>query len=93
MAYLLKLNFPFNFLHISQVQNYYVAAGMNSSGITAAGGIGKYLAEWITDGSPSRDLWPFDVKRFVDLHNNKKFLQERVKETLGKHRDDSVYYN
>ena len=56
---------------------------MNSSGVTAAGGVGKYLAEWISDGQPSRDLWACDIKRFVDLHNSKKFLTERVTETLG----------
>ena len=56
---------------------------MNSVGVTLAGGVGKYLAEWITDGEPSRDLWSCDIKRFVDLHNSKKFLTERVSETVG----------
>ena len=56
---------------------------MNSSGITAAGGLGKYMCEWIIDGAPSADMWLLDVRRFVDLHNNKKFLRDRVKETLG----------
>jgi glycine/D-amino acid oxidase-like deaminating enzyme len=33
-----------------QVQNYYVGAAMNSSGIQAAGGLGKALADWISVG-------------------------------------------
>ncbi len=30
-----------------QIRNYYVGAGMNSTGIATAGGFGKALAEWI----------------------------------------------
>lgn len=57
---------------------------MNSTGIAAAGGIGKYLTEWIIDGTSSINLWAFDVQRFVDLHNNNKFLKDRVSESLSK---------
>ena len=56
---------------------------MNSHGIVFAGGVGKYLVEWIVDGKPSIDLWSHDIRRFVSLHNNKRFLGERVKEILG----------
>ena len=58
---------------------------MNSSGIAAAGGVGKYMAEWIIDGQPSIDLWSLDIRRFIDMHNNKKFLKDRVTEVLGKY--------
>ena len=56
---------------------------MNSSGIAAAGGVGRYMAEWIIDGQPSIDLWSVDIRRFIDMHNNKKFLKDRVTEVLG----------
>ena len=56
---------------------------MNSMGISVAGGVGKLMAEWIIQGEPSADIWSLDVRRFVDLHNNKKFLRDRVKESLG----------
>ena len=56
---------------------------MNSSGIAAAGGVGKYMAEWIIDGQPSIDLWSLDIRRFIDMHKNKKFLKDRVTEVLG----------
>ena len=39
-----------------QVRNYFVAAGMNSSGIASAGGFGRALAEWIADGRISLSL-------------------------------------
>ena len=37
------------YMHL-QVRNYFVAAGMNGSGIASAGGVGRTLAEWIADG-------------------------------------------
>ena len=45
------------------VPNFYAMAGCNF-GITQAGGVGKYLAEWIVDGEPSIDLSSLDPRRF-----------------------------
>lgn len=56
---------------------------MNTTGVAAAGGIGKYLSEWIVDGASSLNLWSFDVQRFADIHNNRKFLKDRVTESLS----------
>jgi pyruvate dehydrogenase phosphatase regulatory subunit len=49
-----------------------------------AGGIGKYTAELIAFGETEIQLWPIDVRRFVKLHNNRKFLRDRIKETVSK---------
>ncbi|XP_014666984.1 PREDICTED: pyruvate dehydrogenase phosphatase regulatory subunit, mitochondrial-like isoform X2 [Priapulus caudatus] len=68
-----------------EIDNYIVATGMNSQGIMMAGGIGRATAELIVDGESSVDLWQHDVKRFLDLHNNRKFLKDRVTEIVGKH--------
>lgn len=68
---------------VPEIFNYYVAAGMNTTGVAAAGGIGKYLSEWIVDGASSLNLWSFDVQRFADIHNNRKFLKDRVTESLS----------
>ena len=57
---------------------------MHSRGIQGAGGVGKYLSELIIDGYGSlTNLWPCDIQRFVPHHSNKKFLRDRVKETIG----------
>lgn len=69
----------------SQVRNFYVAAGFNSGGIANAGGAGMALAEWITAGESTMDLSSVDIRRFAPYHNNKRFLQECVKETLSWH--------
>lgn len=39
-----------------------------SAGIAAAGGAGAAMADWIVDGDPGLDLWPFDVRRFGAPH-------------------------
>ena len=45
--------------------NGFSAVGV-SVGIASGGGVGKAMAEWIVDGKPELDLWPFDVRRFGD---------------------------
>ena len=68
-----------------ELRNLYVLAGFNSAGIATAGGAGKYLAEWMSEGQPTMDLWSVDVRRFGPWANNRAFLRERVTETLGLH--------
>jgi dimethylglycine dehydrogenase len=41
----------------------WLACGL-SFGITQAGGLGRYLAEWIVEGQPSIDLWEVDPRRY-----------------------------
>lgn len=66
-----------------ELKNCFVAAGMNSIGLQSAGGIGKVMAEWIRDGHPPADLWEVDVRRNMPFQGNRKYLRERVSETLG----------
>ena len=63
--------------------NFYVAAGFNSVGIQSAGGAGKALAEWIDGGEPPFDLWDVDIRRMAPFQGNRRYLKERVTETLG----------
>ncbi|XP_052233502.1 pyruvate dehydrogenase phosphatase regulatory subunit, mitochondrial-like isoform X2 [Dreissena polymorpha] len=68
----------------AEVYNYYVAAGMHSRGIQAAGGVGRLISEMIVDGLPQfTNLWQCDIQRFVPHHSNRKFLRDRVKETIA----------
>ena len=66
-----------------ELDNCFVAAGLNSIGIQSAGGIGKVLAEWIESGRPPPDLWEVDVRRNMPFQSNRKYLQARVSESLG----------
>ena len=66
-----------------EFQNCFIAAGMNSIGLQSAGGIGKVISEWMRDGKPPADLWEVDVRRMMPFQGNRKYLRERVSETLG----------
>lgn len=58
---------------------------MNGNPLQGAGGIGKAMAEWIIEGKPTQEHLAFDVQRFLDLHNNRMYLQERTKEIVGRY--------
>lgn len=49
-----------------------------SAGIAAAGGAGWAMANWIIDGDPGMDLWPFDIRRFGTPHNVPAVLDRRA---------------
>ena len=53
------------------LRNFYLCEGF-SFGITAAGGAGKVLAEWIVEGEPSIDLLAVDSRRF-GAYANKRY--------------------
>ena len=61
----------------------YVAAGFNSIGLQSAGGAGLVVAEWIRDKCPPVDLWEVDVRRNLPFQSNRRYLRERVSESLG----------
>ena len=72
--------------HIGQapeLENCFVAAGLNSIGLQSAGGIGRVLSDWIRHGHPPADLWEVDVRRNQPFQRNRKYLRERVSESLG----------
>ncbi|XP_077999633.1 pyruvate dehydrogenase phosphatase regulatory subunit, mitochondrial-like [Glandiceps talaboti] len=73
------------FGEVPEIGNYFIAAGFNSSGIILGGGTGQILADWMVNGKPRLDTSVGDIKRFCDTHNNKAFLQDRVKEVVGLH--------
>ena len=53
-----------------------------SAGIAAAGGAGQAMANWIIDGDPGLDLWPFDVRRFGRPHSVPGYLREALRRCL-----------
>ena len=66
-----------------ELRNFYVAAGMNSTGIAAGPGVGKAMAEWIVEGHPTMDLTEVDIKRFHGFQNNARYLYDRTVEAVG----------
>ncbi len=66
-----------------ELKGYWVAAGYNSIGIVSSGGAGFALAQWMHDGEPPFDLWEVDIRRAQPFQKNRRYLKERVSETLG----------
>ena len=66
-----------------ELSGYWVAAGYNSIGIASSGGAGMALAQWMHDGEPPFDLWEVDIRRAQPFQRNRRYLCERVSETLG----------
>ncbi len=66
-----------------EVKNLFACCGFNSIGLASSGGAGRVTAEWMINGHINEDLFSLDIKRFQKFHSSKKFITERVTETLG----------
>ncbi|MFK7945698.1 MAG: FAD-dependent oxidoreductase [Paracoccaceae bacterium] len=66
-----------------ELRGMWVAAGYNSIGIVSSGGAGMALAQWINDGEAPFDLWDVDIRRAQPFQRNRRYLKERVSESLG----------
>ena len=63
------------------LKNFWLAEG-NTFGILLAGGVGRYLSEWIIDGEPSIDMFAVDPRRYGD-YADKNYAVEKGIETYG----------
>jgi len=66
-----------------EVDNFFVACGLNSKGLGAGGGIGKLLADWVIDGYPPGDIWECDVRRHHPVQREQSYVEARIPEALG----------
>jgi len=77
---------PDNAYHLGlspEMDNVWVAAGFNSIGIQSAGGAGMALSHWMDTGEKPFDLGDVDISRAQPFQGNRRYLKERVSETLG----------
>ena len=65
------------------IKQLFVACGFNSLGILSGGGAGYVIAQWVNDGVQPMDIWDVDIRRVPSCHNNKSFIIDRTKESLG----------
>ncbi len=63
------------------LSNFWLAEGF-TGGIAMGGGIGRCLAEWITQGEPSIDLHEFDPRRF-GTYANRSYACIKAKEAFA----------
>lgn len=66
---------------VPELSNYYTACGI-IPGFSQSGGLGLTLAQWIIDGEPEYDMFPWDMARFGNWAG-KAFTKTRTLETYG----------
>ncbi len=71
----------------SEVDGFFVAAGFCAHGIAGAGGVGRVMAEWVLEGTPSIDCWKMDIRRFGGAYSSRDFTRDRTVEVY------STYYD
>ncbi len=64
----------------SEVRGFWVAAGFCAHGLAGAGGMGQLVAEWITEGTPSLDVWHMDSRRFGASYRSREYTLARTAE-------------
>ena len=65
---------------LQDLKNFWINDG-HSFGITAAGGAGWQLAEWIIDGEPTIDMLGVDPRRYGS-YVTKSYLMEKNEEAM-----------
>ena len=68
---------------VPELDNYFIAAGLNSLGILMGGGVGTTIASWIVDGEPPVDVTGYAIDRISPHESTRAFRQERTTEQLG----------
>lgn len=71
----------------SEVRGFFVAAGFSAHGIAGAGGIGRQMAAWITEGEPELDLWKMDIRRFGAAYRSQRHTLARATENYTTYYD------
>jgi sarcosine oxidase, subunit beta len=66
------------------LKGFLAATGCSGAGIAASGGIGRALAELVTDRSCSFDLSPFRIDRFGSVDPMSEAFRQRCAEARSK---------
>ena len=64
----------------SDVRGFWIAAGFCAHGLAGAGGMGRLVAEWIVEGTPSLDVWHMDSRRFGAAYRSREYTLARTRE-------------
>lgn len=67
------------------LSNYFVLAGLSSTGVTRSGGMTAAMARWILDGDPAIDVQPFSLRRFASEHNDETYLRKHIRKVPAGH--------
>ena len=67
---------------VPELQNYFTCCGI-IPGFSQSGGLGLMTAQWIIEGEPEFDMFPWDIARFGHWAD-KKFTMEKVADQYAK---------
>jgi dimethylglycine dehydrogenase len=67
---------------VPELKNYFTCCGI-IPGFSQSGGLGLMTAQWIIEGEPELDMFPWDVTRFGHWAD-KKFTKEKVADQYSK---------
>ena len=71
----------------TDVRGFWVAAGFCAHGLAGAGGMGKLVAEWIVEGTPTLDVWQMDSRRFGAAYRTREYTVARTTEIYATYYD------
>ena len=71
----------------TNLENYFVLAGLSSAGVTRSAGMGRALANWIVEGDPGMNVNAFSLKRFAPGDNDEAYLRRVVRDAPSGHFD------
>ncbi|MBV8598282.1 MAG: GcvT family protein [Actinobacteria bacterium] len=71
----------------TDVRGFWTAAGFCAHGLAGAGGMGKLVAEWIVEGTPSLDTWHMDSRRFGRAYRSRAYALARAREVYETYYD------
>ncbi len=71
----------------SEVRGFWVAAGFCAHGLAGAGGMGRLVAEWVVEGTPSLDVWHMDSRRFGAAYRSRAYTVARTAEIYESYYD------
>jgi glycine cleavage system aminomethyltransferase T/glycine/D-amino acid oxidase-like deaminating enzyme len=71
----------------SEVRGLWLATGFCAHGLAGAGGMGRLVAEWIVEGTPSLDVWHMDSRRFGDAYRSRDYTLARTREVYETYYD------
>ena len=66
-----------------EVDNFFLACGLNSVGILSGGGLGHMMAQWLIEERPPLDVTTVGVDRSHVFQASRRFRKERTVERLG----------
>lgn len=66
-----------------ELQNLFMATGLNSVGIMSSAGVGDALADWMIGGEAPSDLWDIDILRCDPLQTDHEYMEDKMREAVG----------